>query len=680
MSDFGRITAKRSDKPPLSAVDRKVSDGRRFDKFFEEPKHYRILAKPNGDTDDTINLMQQIVAENYKQCDKIANYLCVKTFGKIDPRKTAENVWNFVVKYIKYNIEDGEQLRTPNQTWWDGQVMHRKHPENKEYSVDCDCMSIFCACIFKCLGIPFTFRTTGYGIAGALGNYQHVYTIVHTSKGDIICDPVYTAFNAEKDYNLKKDYKMALGGIDIYVLGSLPDDSGTNEYSYNPADGTIGALGKSNSKKAARKAKKQEKKKAKAEKKIAKAEKKQEKKLAKAEKKAEKRTAKAEKKAARLTAKAERKEAKGKTKKADKLKSKAQAKVENAQIKNESKVEKIQKRTTNKIHRAEEQRDKKVARLEVQKLRAEGASKEQIQAAKDNKKAVKKRIKAQKKADGRGLFRQIGNGAKKGTMAPVRGAFLGLLKLNFRGLATRLANTPQAYTKFLEKWKKIFGGNEAKLKMAMNIGKGKKAMFGRKKMAEYTAVNGYINLGDPTGASETAAAVGTWIAVASAALTALVGVLKLCGVNVPDGVDEALQAGEDVSNLLEENMQMNIDPSDMEGDDSATQPSAADRARDISNRVQNATNTARNFVDLFSNKGNNNELTNTATDMSDTTTTPTDSNADAEEKSFFEEHKAPILIGGGLLLTGIMLFVFRDKLFGSGQTNGLATLELPPLS
>lgn len=668
MSDLGKITAKNrgDDKPPLSAAERHIADGRQFDKFFQEPEHYDIVAKPDGSTDDTIALMQRIVKENYHQCDKIAKYLCVKSFGKIDPKKTAQKVWDFVVKYIKYNIEEGEQLRTPCRTWYDGQVMYRQNPTNPAYSVDCDCMSIFCACIFKSLGIPFTFRTTGYGIAGALGNYQHVYAIVHTSAGDVICDPVFTDFNKEKEYSLKKDYKMALGGIDIHVLGSMPENVGM-EYRYNPESGTIGALGRNNAKKAARKAKKQEKKKAKAERKIAKAERKQEKKLAKAEKKAAKRTAKAEKKAAKKQAKADRKEAKGKTKKAEKLRAKAQTIVENAQIKNEDKVAKIKEKTTRKIHRAEDRRDKKVAKLEVKKLKAEGASQEQIDAAKQNLKDTKQRIKERKKEDGRGLFRQIGNGAKKGTMAPVRGAFLTLMKMNFRGLASRLHETPEAYSKFLEKWKKVFGGREAKLKMAINTGKDKKAMFGRKKTAEYTAVNGYVNtIGDPIGVTETAATIGTVIAIAAPALALVVSILKACGVNVPDGVEEAIQAGEDIRNILEENQGVNME------NDSDSDSSLWDNVNDLVNRTNNVVN------DLWVNPKNN-DKNQKANDMADTTTSTPET--EPVEESFFQKHKKKILIGGGIVATAVLLYCFRDDIFGNGgKTDGLASLELPPIS
>lgn len=674
-------SANRSGQPPLSAADRKISDGRRFDKFFAEPRHEKILAKVNGDVSDTIKLMEKIVNENYHQCDKIAEYLVVKTMGKVDAKKTASNVWKFVVKYLKYNLEDGEQLRTPNQSWWDGQVMYRQDPSNPKNSIDCDCMSIFCGSIFKCLGIPFSFRTTGYGITGILGQYQHVYTIAHTKKGDVKCDPVYTKFDEEKEYSLKKDYKMqSLNGIDIYVLQGLPP-SGVHEYVYDSSDGSLGEL--NGSKRAARKEKKQAKKAAKAEKKIAKAQKKAEKKLAKAEKKAEKRTAKAEKKAAKKEAKAERKAAKGKTKKADKLMAKAQTIREKAEVKNEAKVEKINKKLTNKIHRAEEKRDKKVAKLEVKKLKAQHASKEEIAAAKQNLKDVKKRIKQQKKEDGRGFGRRIANGLKKGTMLPVRGAFLALLRLNFRGLASRLDENPEAYSKFLTKWKNVFGGTEAKLKLAVMTGKDKKALFGRKKTAEYTAVNGIVGLGDPTGASETAATVGTCIAIASSALTAVVGILKACGVNVPDGVDEAIQAGEDISDILEENQQVDIDPSDDEEDDDESGEGdkktgfwnwfnkGADKANNLINKGTNIINNSGLF-----NKNQNNE------DMDNTTENFDDNNGgSAEEQSFFQRNKKTILIGGGLAILATTLIVFRKQIFGSGESSeGVGTLELPPLS
>lgn len=636
---------------PQSAVSRQILDGSRFDKFFPAPKGEKKLIQKDGSVKDTIKQMKRIVKENYRQCDKIAKYLRKKGInGKIDELETAKNVWNFVVSYIKYDYENGEILRTPAQTWYCGQVLYRQDPTNKENSADCDCMSIFCGCIFKCLNIPFSFRTTGYGIAGAFGNYQHVYTIVSGKNGQIICDPVYNRFNSEKEYTAKKDYPMTLNGIDIYQLSGVPNQSDYGHIYIEQPDGGLGELGGSglgaNAKKAARKEKKQEKKQAKAEKKIAKKETKKEKKLAKQEKKAEKRTAKTEKKAEKLEAKAEKKGGK----KAQKLMMKADAKREKATMKNEEKKAKVEDKYNGKIHRIEDTTAKKVAKLEVKKLKAEGASKDEISAARENVKKAKLQLKQRKKEDGRGFFRKIGNGIKKGSMLPVRKCFLMLLTINFRGLATRFYNNPEAYKQFAAKWKSVLGGKESNLKYAINKGSIHKAMFGHKKTEDYKSrIEG---LGDG-GLSEGAAAA---IAIASSALTLAVSILKACGVFTPETAEEAQKMGESFEELLDD-MILTEDPNNID--------------EDTINKAQEAINKAQDIVDsVNSYKDNQRKNNQNKKKMGNDTSV---NNEEQPEESFWEKYKTPLMIAGGVAAVAALVA------WGlSGDDNKMG--ELPELS
>lgn len=624
---------------PQSAVNRQILDGSRFDCFFPKPKGEYRLVKKDGDVKDTIKEMKRIVKENYKQCDKIAKYLRKKRInGKIDEIETAKNVWDFVVKYIKYDFEDGEILRTPAQTWHCGQVLYRQDPTNKKNSADCDCMSIFCGCIFKCLNIPFSFRTTGYGIAGVFGNYQHVYTIVKGRNGETICDPVYNHFNAEKDYTAKKDYPMALNGIDIYQLSGLPAQSDYGHVYIEQPDGGLGELSLgsnyglgANAKKAARKAKNQEKKQAKAEKKIAKKEAKKEKKLAKQEKKAEKRTAKAEKKAEKLEAKAEKKAAKGKDKKAQKLRLKADAVKEKAAMKNEEKKAKVEDKYDGKIHKIEDKTAKKVAKLEVKKLKAEGASKEEINAAKENVKKAKLQLKQRKKEDGRGFFRKTGNFFKKSSMLPVRQSFLMLMTINFRGLATRLYNNQEAYNQFAEKWKKVFGGKESNLRYAINKGSTHKAMFGHKKTEDYQSrVQG---LGSPDGGVSETAAVA--IAIASSALTLVVSILKACGVFTPETAEEAQQIGENFDQLLDD-MLLHDDPDNIDDE-------ALKKMQDAIKKAQGVVDVVNNYKDNQRNKLNDDDMGN------DTSVN------NEQDEGFFQKNKTTIMIAAGAVAVAALI-------------------------
>lgn len=83
----------------------------------------------------------------------------------------------------------------------------------------------------------------------------------------------------------------------------------------------------------------------------------------------------------------------------------------------------------------------------------------------------RKERREQRREEGRGFFQ----GAKKIALAPARGAFLLIVKANFRGLASRLAKAPAE--KLAGFWGKL-GGDKNKLNAAINDGKSKKPLLG----------------------------------------------------------------------------------------------------------------------------------------------------------------------------------------------------------
>lgn len=465
---------------PKSAIDRQISDGSKYDKYFPEQQGKVVLLKKDGSTEDTIKFMIKMVRDYSYQTRDIAKVLSVcNADDSINIYKTVKNVYDFVCRYIKYNVEDGEQLQQPAHTWYQAQVMARQHPENPKYSADCDCMSIFCACIFDNLRIPnVSFKIAGYSI---IGGYQHVYCVVDTDKGEIICDPVYWQFNAEKDPIKHKEFAMStLSGTDIYMLAGIDGNSPSypiaNRY-VEQSDGSLGLLG-GKKKKAEKKAKKAKKK----------------------EGKKEKKTAKKEIKSARK----ERKQAK---KSGDSAAlAKAKKKLEQAKQKKQEAKEKID----------------------------------------ENRTGIAKAIS------------KTGKAIKSSALLPARAPFLLLMRLNFRGMATKLANNKTAYDKFMRIWKNI-GGKDKKLANAIEKGKGKKPMFGSKKtkgnlkgqlgeigevMYGYGMLTdstlstlGYLGLGfDPVTAASTA------IAAATPIIKKVMGVLKQVGDFLPergDGTDES---------------------------------------------------------------------------------------------------------------------------------------------
>ncbi len=85
-----------------------------------------------------------------------------------------------------------------------------------------------------------------------------------------------------------------------------------------------------------------------------------------------------------------------------------------------------------------------------------------------------KRLKKGLKKVGAGI-KKVGKGLKKIGLAPNRTAFLGLVRLNIKGLATKLKNSNQS--KLKSTWEKL-GGSYGSLQSAFNKGATKKALGG----------------------------------------------------------------------------------------------------------------------------------------------------------------------------------------------------------
>lgn len=490
---------------PQSAVNRQIKDGSQFDSLFPKHEGKKELLKKDGEVDDTIEFMKDIVQTYNYQTKKIAD----KLSGSSE-KETCERIWHFVVDYIKYNIEKGEQLRTPSQTWYDGQIMARTNPNNPQYSADCDCMAIFVGCILLNLGIPFSFRVTGYSdILGVCHGFQHVYVIAHCKSGDVIIDPVFHEFNQEKKFEIVRNYPMSLNGCDIYRL------SGLGEVYYEDAMGNLSGKKKRKEKKAARKAAKKEK--------------------------------KAAKKAIKAAKKSGDKEALAKAKAA-----------------------------------------KKAAKQKIQANRT-GIAKAATKVGKGIAKAAKATAKF----------------VKNSAMLVPRSMFMLLLRLNFRGMATKFAKNQNAYSKFLKTWKKVFGGKEKKLKKAIERGKNRKALFGKKKgvgnltlSEEYVAIAGYLQglpvfdkikakmrnlfkrdrtvngcdcisneIGSVDGLGFAAtAAVSSAVASATPIIKKAIEIFRKVNDAIPEGVKEAMQQGLSYEEV-DEDEAVNYESEDYEDED-----------------------------------------------------------------------------------------------------------------
>ena len=471
---------------PISARERKIKDGSKFDHLFPAPDLRTTLLQRDGEVEDTVKQMQQIVVDYSWQVRELCKQLKAKT-----RRQSVKNVFDFVYDYIKYQIEDGEKLRTPAYSWYEGQVQKRQHPNNDKIGVDCDCMSIFCGCCFREMQIPFSFRVTGYeNSLGFCRGFQHVYTVAYDTDGkEIICDPVYIEFNKEKEYAIQKTYPMSLNGTDIVMLSGLDDES-HHEYIEHP-DGTMGEL-------------------------------------------AGKRRA---------------------------------------------------KRKARRKARREARKEKRSAKKAIKKAKKSG-DKEALAKAKEAKKAAKKKLKANRGGIARAA-QKVGKGIAKAakavarfsvatTMQVPRKMFCLLLRLNFRGLATKLANNEKAREKFKKTWRKL-GGSTKSWSKAVEKGKNKKPLFGSKKLkgdlegqlAELGLVlenHGVIDM--PTylgslGVEPVTTATGAAIASAMPIIKKILSVMKSVGEKIAETAEEAQADGEDVEEVDEdETIQFDMDEVD----------------------------------------------------------------------------------------------------------------------
>lgn len=134
-----------------------------------------------------------------------------KRFKAATNLQTAKNVWEFMKRKITYKRDPNhkQMIRLPNRFANDGDG-------------DCKSFALFAASILGNLGLPVTFRYTGYK-AGTT-TPTHVYMVTQDEIGnDIIVDGVYRYFNSEKPYTFKKDYKMEVLALadDVNGIGKF---------------------------------------------------------------------------------------------------------------------------------------------------------------------------------------------------------------------------------------------------------------------------------------------------------------------------------------------------------------------------------------------------------------------------------------------------------------------------
>ena len=126
-------------------------------------------------------------------------------------------------------------------------------------------------------------------------------------------------------------------------------------------------------------------------------------------------------------------------------------------------------------------------------------------------------------------------GLPKITLAPARGAFLGLVALNFRGLASRLEQAIKKDSKKVQEFWNKLGGDFSKLKSNVEKNKSKKPLFGAKGLSginnmgtfeDYFISESFIGV-EPATTAAAAAATASPILLA---LEKLLKALKIGGI------------------------------------------------------------------------------------------------------------------------------------------------------
>jgi hypothetical protein len=187
---------------------RPIESGAAYQDLFPTPDRMDKIVLEDGEVDDTVTMMAEVVRKYLDDTAKLAPLLRKKSL-----EDTCRAVWDFVYRHIQYKLDKRglEQLRRPARSW-----------QERASGVDCDCMSIFISSTLTNLQIPHSFRVTRY----SQDHWQHVYVVVPNGRGaPLILDAVLSRFNYEKPYSAKMDYPMNLNGIQVAVLSGPSEDA-----------------------------------------------------------------------------------------------------------------------------------------------------------------------------------------------------------------------------------------------------------------------------------------------------------------------------------------------------------------------------------------------------------------------------------------------------------------------
>jgi hypothetical protein len=172
------------------------------------------ILKDQQNTDDIINEILKGHNKYSSQYKNISSFFIGST-----PKKTLNNIWEFLKKEVKYKVEpeSKQTIKSPSAIIATGRTT----------GSDCKNYSLFTAGILDNINkmgsqkIPFCFRFTGYKFFDT--NPQHVFIVAYPGTDhEIWCDAVLNKFDYKKPYTIKIDKKPKNMLVGISGIGAKP--------------------------------------------------------------------------------------------------------------------------------------------------------------------------------------------------------------------------------------------------------------------------------------------------------------------------------------------------------------------------------------------------------------------------------------------------------------------------
>jgi hypothetical protein len=172
------------------------------------------ILKDQQNTDDIIKEILKGHNQYSSQYKNISSFFIGST-----PKKTLNNIWEFLKKEVKYKVEpeSKQTIKSPSAIIATGGTT----------GSDCKNYSLFTAGILDNINkmgsqkIPFCFRFTGYKFFDT--NPQHVFIVAYPGTDhEIWCDAVLNKFDYKKPYTIKIDKKPKNMLVGISGIGAKP--------------------------------------------------------------------------------------------------------------------------------------------------------------------------------------------------------------------------------------------------------------------------------------------------------------------------------------------------------------------------------------------------------------------------------------------------------------------------